>query len=315
MKQSAGWTFLGILKNVFFLLLFLQVLPFFIIGIKNNIDLVLHDKVEVGYMHVRGLIGDSVSYTKQLEEFEKNDSIKGLILKIDSPGGYPASSQVLFRELVRFKEKKPVIVFVENLCASGGYYVASSANKIITNPSSLIGSIGVLMRAPNVKEFLDSWKIKSVCIQSGDYKTAMDPFQEIKDVELKYLQSVSDDCYEQFVVDVAQQRGLDRDDHKMWANGKIFTGNQALKLKLVDGLGTYRDALDEMAKLLKVKSGGLKLISGRKPVQGLMKLVSGDDEYGTEMKAPLARSVASFCVDVYRHITMQLGSDQPELRV
>jgi protease IV len=315
MELRPGWTFLGILKNMFFLLLFLQVLPLFISGIKNNINQVVHDKTEVGYMHLRGFIGDSFSFTKQLEAFEKNDAIKGLVLKIDSPGGYPASSQAIYRELVRFKTTKPVVAFTENVCASGAYYAASAANKVIANPSSLMGSIGALMKAPNFKEFLDTWKIKNVSIQSGEYKTAMDPFSELKPAELAYLQALTDDCYDQFITDVAEQRGLSKETHKAWANGKIFTGNQALKLKLVDELGTYRDAIAAMATLLKVKPVEVKLISGRKPVQGLMKLVAGDDdEYGAEMRTPLASSVASFCVDVYRKITVQLGAEQPELR-
>lgn len=308
MKLQAGWTFLGILKNMFFLLLFLQVLPFFVTSIKKNIDHAVNSKTEVGYMAIQGFLADSSWYTKNLEELEKNDSIKGLVLKIESSGGYPATSQAVYKELVRFKTKKPIVVFTENVCASGAYYIAAAGNKIIANPSSLLGSIGAIMRAPNFKDLMEDWKLKSVCVKSGKYKNALDPFSSITNDDLDYLQDVVDDTYNQFVADVALQRGLDQSNHEAWANGRIFTGNQALKLKLVDELGTQRDAAESMAKILGIQASDMKLVSVNKPVQGLMRLLSGEDESVTESHATISQQVASFCVSIYRDIISQLGS-------
>ncbi|MBM3886639.1 signal peptide peptidase SppA [Candidatus Dependentiae bacterium] len=310
MKLRQGWTFLGILKNLFFLLLFLQVLPFFIVGIKNNIDEVVKDKIEVGYLNLRNTINDSVFYSKRIQEFEMNPSIQGLIIKVESPGGLPGSSQAIFRELSKFKHKKPVIAFIENYGTSGAYYAICGANKIIANPSAIVGSIGAVLRAPNVKDLLESWKIKHTVVQSGEYKTALDPLKAINPDEVEYLHKMTDDTYNQFVADVAHERGLNKLQHKEWANGKIFTGNQAKKLNLIDDVGSYRDAIEAMATMLKTDTSQLKLITTSR-AQGLMRYLAGDDDYGAEMQASLASRIAEFGVHVYQQVVLKMGSEQP----
>lgn len=315
MKLQPGWTFLGVLKNIFFLLLFLQVLPLLIIGIKGNVDEVLHNKVEVGYLFLRGEITDSTYYVKRLQQFESDPSIEGLIVKVDCPGGVSGASQAAFREFSRFKSKKPIVVFVENICTSGAYYAICGANKIIVNPSSLLGSIGTYMRAPNVKELLDSWKIRHYYVQSGEFKTTLDPFKDVVPENLISLQTLADDCYNQFVADVALQRGLDPEQHKIWANGRLFSGSQAKAHKLVDDFGSYRDAIDAMAKILEINAKDIKLVSSHRAMQGIKRLFTdSEEEFGVEVKSSLATSAARFCVQVYKEITMQLNSGQPELR-
>lgn len=315
MKLTSGWTFLGVLKNIFYLLLFLQVLPFFIAGIRSSINEVVGGKTEVGYLYLRDAITDSVFYTKRIQDFEANPSIEGLIVKVESPGGMPGSSQAIFRELRRFKTKKPVIAFIENCGASGAYYAVCGANKIIANPSAIVGSIGAVLRAPNVKHLLESWKITHTHVQAGEYKTALDPFKDVKPNEVEFLQKMADDTYDQFVADVAQYRGLDKADHKTWANGKIFTGNQAKQLKLIDDLGSYRDAVDAMAILLKVDSDDLKLITGSRSMRGIMRHFSDEDDFGAEMRSSLGARMANFCVKVYQQAAMQLGAEQSQLQL
>lgn len=315
MKLQAGWTFLGILKNIFFTLLFLQVLPFLIVGIKNSTEPMLHTNVEVGYIHLRDELSDSAAYVRQFEEFERNPSIEGVIVKADSPGGLPGSSQAVLKALLRCKDKKPVIVFIENLCASGSYYAVCGATKIYGHPSSLVGSIGAAMRVPNVKELLESWKIKNTYVQAGEYKTALDPLKEIKPSDLAYMQTLADDTYNQFITDVALQRGLDKEKHTVWANGKIFSGNQALQLGLIDELGSYGDAVDHMAKLLEADPEEIKLIASTHGVQGFMRRFLSGDEHGSEMGVLDAARIARFAIGVYQQAMIQLGSSQPTLQV
>lgn len=315
MKLQPGWTFFGILKNIFFLLLFLQVLPLLFVGIKTNIDDVLHNKTEVGYIFLRGEINDSAYYIKRLEQFESDPLIAGLIVKVDCPGGVSGASQAAFREFTRFKTKKPIVAFVENICTSGAYYAVCGANKILVNPSSLVGSIGNYMRAPNVKELLDSWKIKHYYIQSGEFKTTLDPFKEVVEENFEGLQSLSDDCYNQFVSDVATQRGLDPELHKVWANGRLFSGSQAKNLNLVDDFGSYRDAIETMAKILQIDAKEVKLVKNHNGIRGIRRLFTDNEEdFGVDMQSSLATKVAQFCVQVYKEFTMQVTSVQPELR-
>ena len=284
-------------------------------NIKSSVDEVLLDKINVGYLFLRGEINDSTYYVKRLQQFESDPSIEGLIVKVDCAGGISGASQAAFREFSRFKSKKPVVVFVENICTSGAYYAICGANKIIVNPSSLLGSIGTYMRAPNVKEFLDTWKIKHYYVQSGEFKTTLDPFKDVVPENLTSLQSLADDCYNQFVADVALQRGLDPDKHKIWANGRLFSGSQAKDHKLVDDFGSYRDAIDAMAKILEVSAKDIKLVSNNRGMQGLKKLfMDHEEEFGVEVKSSLVTSAAQFCVQVYKEITMQLNAGQPEIR-
>ena len=159
-ENSRSSSFFSFLKNLFIILLILQFAPTIISNVKDSVTDALFPKAQVGYMSLSGFIKDATFYTKKLEEFEKSPDIKALLLKIDCPGGLPGSSQSIFNELKKFKKKKPVVALVENMCASAAYYIASAADKIVSNPSSLIGGIGVVMHLPNVKELLDSWKVK-----------------------------------------------------------------------------------------------------------------------------------------------------------
>jgi protease-4 len=266
-------------------------------------------KVRIGYLHLKGTITNSAAYTRHIEEFENDDLIKGLIIKVDSPGGAPGSSQNILNALSRLKTKKPIVAYVENCCASGAYYAICGANKIITTPSAMIGSIGVVMRAPNVKDLLESWQVKHTVIQAGEYKTALDPLKEIRPNEVEFLQNIVDDTYNQFIADVALQRGLELSTDKIWANGKIFTGRQALDLKLVDAIGSYRNALDAMAGLLNAHPQDIFLI--KRSEKGLFFESNSDDEANTS----LTNKAADFCVSVYKKATMQLSTEQTQPQV
>ena len=296
--------FFTILKNLFIVLLVLQFLPSTISSVRTTLEEAMSSKIHVGYIKIRGVIADSSFYTKKINEFSKAPEIKGLILKIDSPGGLPGSAQAIFNELKRFKKNKPIIVVTENMCASAAYYIAVAGNKIICAPSALVGSIGTVMQVPNVKDLLENWRVKFDYIQSGSFKTAGSPMKKMSLQEHEYLQALADDMYKQFVNDVAQCRGIDLKKSKVWADGKAFTGTQALKLNLVDSTGSIQDAIDAMKALLKTKEE-LKLIQPERGGSPLMKLLVGpEEEYGAESFCG-TEVAASFLNEVYNKFLMK----------
>jgi len=267
-------------------------------NLKTTLEDSLSSQVHVGCLKIKGLLSDSSYYTKKIEEFSKNSEIKGLIVKVESGGGAPGTSQAIFNELKKFKKDKPVIVFTENVCGSGAYYLAAASDKIICTPSALVGGIGTFLQLGSIKDLLESWKIKVDFVQSGKYKTAGSPLRNTTPEEREYLQVISDDMYTQFISDVAQCRKLDLKKEKFWANGRVFTGNQALKLNLVDCVGSMNEATEAMKKLLKTKEE-LKFIYPPKKSSGLLGLLSGDDEsYGAESSSS-AETVARFFSSVY----------------
>jgi len=317
-KRSKADAIFSVLKNIFFVVLILQFLPSIFSNFKTAADDALSPKAHVGLLNVTGEINDPSFYIKRLEEFSKDSDIKALLLRVNSPGGFPGASQAFFSELKRFKEKKPVVVLVENLCASAAYNVAVAANTIIATPSALVGSVGVYMGLPNIKNFMESWKVYYSFVQSGAYKTVGSSVKDTSADEKKYLQQLSDDTYQQFLTDVALERKLSIKDAKVWADGKVFTGNQALKLKLIDKVGSYYDAVTEIKKLAKITQE-IQFVHAKRTT-GIMKFLSGDDEYGLEessstMVDSMADSVARFASRVYnKFLLYQVEQTAPVLK-
>jgi|WetSurMetagenome_2_1015567.scaffolds.fasta_scaffold70336_3 protease IV len=309
-KRSRSESFFYIIKNLFIILLFLQFAPMILLGLKSSIEEALFPKVHVGYLSLNGPISESNYYIKKIDEFSRNSEIKALLLRINSPGGYSGSCQAIFNELKKFKTKKPIVALIEDMGASGGYYVAMTANTVIASPMSLVGSIGVFMELPNVKDLLSSWKIQYRYIQSGTYKTAGSMTKDVTSDEIAYLQTISDDQYKQFISDVAECRKLVVEDHKKWADGKAFTGNQALKLKLIDKLGSYSDAIAEIKKLLKTDEE-LKLIQPKRP-SNFARLFGGDEDYGQD-SISMSDHVAGFLSDVCDKFSAKQTQKAPQL--
>jgi protease-4 len=300
-NREKSETFFYYVKNIFVLLLLLSFAPTILSSLKNAIIDAISPKTGVGYLKLDGVLVDSSFYLKKIDAFSKDDNIKGLIIKINSPGGLPGSAQAIFSELKKFKRKKPVIVVVENLCASAAYYVAAGATKIIANPASLVGSIGVLLEMPNIKELLNSWKIKFNYIQSGQFKTAGSPLKDASHEEIVYLQKLADNTYAQFIKDVAESRRLSIKDFTKWADGKAFTGLQALELNLIDQIGTLQDGINEMKKLAKIDTE-VHLIHPKK-IPALLRLFGAaeDDEYASSM----AEKFGCFASTVYSRFIRQ----------
>ena len=204
---------------------------------------------EVAVIKIEGPIFDSIPVLKELRFYQENDAVKALVLRIDSPGGAVAPSQEIFEEVKKFKKDKIVVVSMGTLAASGGYYIASAAHKIVASPGTVTGSIGVIMETMGVGEVLKTLKLESRVIKSGEYKDIGSPLRGVEPKEKAYLQAMLDNMYHQFVEAVSEQRKIPLETMKGLAEGKIYTGQQALEVGLVDQLGTLYDAIDEAKKM------------------------------------------------------------------
>jgi len=253
------------LKTLFFLLLFLQFAPPMIKNIKKQYERLIVPKARVGLVEVKGILYKSERYNKYLNKFFKDPNIKAILIKMDCPGGASGTSQSVYNEILSLKKKynKPVITLVENICASGGYYIACATDHIIAAPSSMIGSIGnAFQYLFQLKEFIENYKIKYKTLTAGKYKSTTDPFVDITPEQEAMLQDVLKDSYAQFTQDVSKNRKLSLKTKGEWAEGKLFTGSQALKIGLIDAVGSPFTAvqvirekalIDEKEEILWVK--------------------------------------------------------------
>jgi len=195
--------------------------------------------------------------------------VAAIILRINSPGGAVGPTQEIYQEILKQRREGMVVVAsMGSVAASGGYYIAVAADRIVANPGTITGSIGVIMAFPNVKKLMDKLGVSAEVVKSGKFKDTGSPLKELSQEERKYLQGVIDDVYQQFLEAVARGRNKDRNELKKIANGRIFSGRQAMKLGLVDQLGNLDDAIDQAAKLAKIE-GEPKVIMGRRP-KGLL---------------------------------------------
>ena len=199
---------------------------------------------KIGLIKVTDVIYSSEDYVRQLREMREDNSIAGVLLRIDSPGGAVAPSQEIFSEVMKYRDyNKPLVVSMGNLAASGGYYIASPALRIFANPGTVTGSIGVIMSFPKYYKLLNKLGVDMEVIKSGAFKDIGSSNREMKPEERKFLQAMLDDIHLQFIEDVSKARSMDIDSLIPIADGRIFTGRQALKVGLVDTLGGYEDAL------------------------------------------------------------------------
>lgn len=203
----------------------------------------------VGLVEVKGIILDPQETVKQLYEFGKDDKVKSVVLRIDSPGGVVGPSQEISSAVKKLKDKKPVIVSMGSAAASGGYYIAAPATLIYANPGTITGSIGVLMKFSNLEGLMGKIGMKAFTLKTGKFKDVGSPARTMNAEEKAMLQSVIDSTHAQFIRTVAEGRKLPLEKVRAIADGRIFSGEQAMELKLVDRLGTMQDAVEEAARL------------------------------------------------------------------
>jgi protease-4 len=198
----------------------------------------------IAVLPVEGLISDDQRLIRQLREFRRDGSVKGVVLYLDSPGGEVAPSQSLYRELVRAREDGyPVVASIGSLGTSGAYYAALGADSILALPGSITGSIGVLMEFPDVQELLDKVGVRFEVVKSAEHKDIGSPFRDLTESERGLLQGVVDDVYDQFVDVIVEERGLARDSILKIADGRLLSGRIAREYGLIDAEGNLVDAI------------------------------------------------------------------------
>lgn len=216
---------------------------------------------KLGVVHIDGMILDSRPVTEWMMRLREDDDVLGVLIRINSPGGAVAPSQEIYAGVKRLATVKPVVASMSSLGASGGYYVAASAHKIVANPATITGSIGVKMELSNVQDLMEKIGISRDSLVSGKMKDAGSPFKPMTPEEREYMQSVVMDLHSQFVTDVAAGRGMEREKVLELADGRIFTGREAKENGLVDELGDLERSFEVLKEMCKIK-GKVAVVEG-----------------------------------------------------
>ncbi len=208
---------------------------------------------KVGVVEIKGLISESRPILKQLDRYRQDSRIKAVVLRINSPGGAVGPSQEILREVEKLRKEKKVVASLGTLAASGGYYVACGADLIMANPGTATGSIGVVMQFANVEKLGKKLGLDIYALKAGRYKDVGSPFRPMTPEEKAYLQKLLDNIYQQFLRDVARNRKIPLEKMRRLAEGRIYTGEEAKNLGLVDEFGNLPDAIEKAGRL-----GGIK---------------------------------------------------------
>lgn len=211
-------------------------------------------KNEILHLEINGVIMNGKKFLAQLKKYKKDDSVKAIVIEINSPGGAVGPSQEIYYEIIRAKKetKKPVICVSTGLIASGGYYSALACDQIIVAPGTMIGSIGVIMEFANLEGLYDWAKVKRYTITSGKFKDSGSEYRAMRDDERALFQSMINEVYDQFRQTVATARNLPLDFVSQYADGRVMTGSTAVKLKFADAEGTFEDAIRMAAQKAKL---------------------------------------------------------------
>jgi len=241
------WLLLG--GGAFVLFAVLVIALALTVGPDEAADFPFSDRIQV--VDIEGQLLESRSIIDQLKRYEDSESIKAILLNIDSPGGGVAVSQEIYTEIKRLREKKDktIVAYFSSTGASGAYYLACAANRIVANPGTIVGSIGVIAEWVNYADLLEWAKLKDVVFKTGEFKDTGSPSRPLTDNERKYFQGLIDDMYVQFVEAVSSGRKLDLQEVRSVADGRVFTGRDAKERKLIDEIGNFQDAVDITAKL------------------------------------------------------------------
>ncbi len=269
---------LDLIKNIFFLLLFLYIFPPLVKNVVKSYQNFLEPKTSVAVITIKGALYDATPYIRQLHTYFKDKSIKAILLHMECPGSATGTGESIYNEIIHLKKEyqKPIFTLVENTCASGGYLIACGTDYIIAPGMSLVGSIGVcLPYVFQLRQLLEKNSITYVPLTAGTYKSATDPFTDLTPDQKTILLSMLDDTYEQFKTIVIDNRKLSTKTEKEWADGKIFTGQQALKLGLIDAVGSA----STMVKIIKERAmieGEIEWVKQIKPLSLIKSFLTGE---------------------------------------
>ncbi len=257
--KSKVFPIIGIILIIFFI--FIAVLSFARIYLGKPL---VEESGNVGIVELNGVILDSKEIIEQLEDFRKDNDIKAIIVRVDSPGGSVGPSQEIYEEIQRVKKTKKVIASLGNIAASGGYYAIAAADRIVANPSTITGSIGVIAEFMNVKNLVEWAKLKPITLKSGKYKDMGSGFRDMTEEEKALMTGLLKDIHNQFIEAVSSGRGLDKTKVASIADGRVFTGREAKERGLVDELGGLEFSKDVAQKLAGIKEE-VKAMYPKKP--------------------------------------------------
>ncbi len=245
-KRSFLKGFVILLALSFIFIMLVTFIPF---GSDSDDTTFTIGRDKVGVVEVYGAITGADKTVRLIEKYAKDSSIKGILVHIDSPGGAVAPSQEIYEALLQARKKKKVVASMATLAASGGFYIAVGADRIVANPGTITGSIGVIMGFADVRKLMSKLGVESIVVKSGRFKDIGTSARPFTDEDRKMLEGVINDVYMQFVEAVAKQRHLEISQVKKIADGRIFSGRQGKELGMVDQLGTFRDAVKLLASL------------------------------------------------------------------
>jgi len=277
-KRSRTWIWILIGGGAFFL---------FVLAVFTLVYLTLRPGGEsaglgsfgdrIGVVDLDGIILDSTTVVGQLKKFGDDDSIKAIILHVNSPGGGVAASEEIYSEVKRIRDgkHKRIVSSISTVGASGAYYVSAATNKIYADNGSVVGSIGVISEWVNYGDLMRWAKLKPEVLTVGEFKDTGDPSREMTPAERAYMQSLIDNMYAQFVQAVADGRHAKVEDIKAIANGKVWTGQQALSMHMIDQVADFEAAVEDTAKSVKI-SGKPVLVRPDRDRKTLLDLMFGD---------------------------------------
>ena len=233
------------------------------------------DKIAI--VDLEGVILSPKDVVEQLRKFADDSSVKAIVLHVNSPGGGAAASEEIYREVLRIRDqkKKRIVASIETVGASGAYYVSSAADKIFADNASIVGSIGVIAEWYNYEELMKWAKLQQITLKAGEFKDTGSPTRPMTPEERAYMQGLIDNMHVQFIHSVAVGRKMKDDQVRALANGKVWTGEEALPLKLVDQIGDFRAAIEDTAKSVGIK-GEPTLVHPEKDRKSVLDLLFGD---------------------------------------
>lgn len=251
MKSSTKWI-LGIsaVFLVALIFIFMAVMSFLFGASDDGEDVSGLSGSRVAIVEIKEPILSSENIVRQIKKYREAKAIKAIVLRVESPGGGVAASQEIYEEVRKTRDDgKPVVVSMGSVAASGGYYVACGASRIVANPGTLTGSIGVVIQYLEFEEMMGKLGVRAPTHKSGDLKDMGSPFRRSSPRDRASFDELIQDVYQQFVSVVATERGLDEAFVRKYADGRVFTGRQANEWGFVDTLGTYEDAISIAAGL------------------------------------------------------------------
>ncbi len=242
-------------KKFKYILFLIFVIYLFFFPFKNE------NNTNIAVLNIDGVILESDKIVKALDSFNKDDYVKAIILRIDSPGGSVAPSQEIYHKVneIKLSKKKPIIASVNNMAASGGYYIAIGADMIVVNSGSIVGSIGVIMSHPIAKKLLDNLGVDFKTYKSGEFKDSGSPYRYSSKNDSIYFNQVVADLHSQFINEVSMQRNIELNILNKFAQGQVFTGRMADSIGLIDTIGTFEDALNISKNLANI-SGDIDIV-------------------------------------------------------